>query len=275
MKALCLTLFLSVSLSLFAQITVTVENTPLRAALKKIEQVSDYKFFYNEKLTGLDHPVSFNVSNATIEQTLQKVLAGKELTYRMEKDNVVVLLQKEAVNQNAKTNAGTIVDQSGEPVIGASIVVKGTSNGTITDIDGNYTLTNVPEDSTVSISYIGYQPLSYPASSKELAKITLKEDSEMLDEVVVVGYGTTKKANLSGAVDQISSKEIEHRVSGNAGQVLQGMIPNLNVSFSDGSINSKATFDVRGVGSINGGKPLVLIDGVEGDMNYISSPYPY
>ena len=92
----------------------------------------------------------------------------------------------------------------------------------------------------------------------------------MLDEVIVVGYGTTKKANLSGAVDQISSKEIEHRVSGNAGQVLQGMIPNLNVSFSDGSINSKASFDVRGVGSINGGSPLVLIDGVEGDMNYIN-----
>ena len=270
MRALCLTLFLSVSLSLFSQITVTVENTPLRAALKKIEQVSNYKFFYNEKLAGLDQPVSFNVSNATIEQTLQKALAGKELTYRMEKDNVVVLLQKEAVNQKTKTITGTIVDQSGEPVIGASIVVKGTSNGTITDIDGNYTLTNVPENSTINISYIGYQPLTYPASSKELTKVTLKEDSEMLDEVVVVGYGTTKKANLSGAVDQISSKEIEHRVSGNAGQVLQGMIPNLNVSFSDGSINSKATFDVRGVGSINGGKPLVLIDGVEGDMNYIN-----
>ena len=244
-----------------------MENTPLRAALKKIEQVSDYKFFYNEKLAGLDQAVTFSVSNATIAQTMQKVLAGKELTYKMESDNVVVLLHKEAVSQKTKTITGTIVDSSGEPVIGASIVVKGTTNGTITDVDGNYSLSNVPENSTVSISYIGYQPLSYPASSKELSRVILKEDAEMLDEVIVVGYGTTKKANLSGAVDQISSKEIEHRVSGNAGQVLQGMIPNLNVSFSDGSINSKASFDVRGVGSINGGSPLVLIDGVEGDMN--------
>ncbi len=270
MRALCLSLFLSVSLSLFSQITVTVENTPLRAALKKIEQVSDYKFFYNEKLAGLDQAVTFSVSNATIAQTMQKVLAGKELTYKMESDNVVVLLHKEAVSQKTKTITGTIVDSSGEPVIGASIVVKGTTNGTITDVDGNYSLSNVPENSTVSISYIGYQPLSYPASSKELSRVILKEDAEMLDEVIVVGYGTTKKANLSGAVDQISSKEIEHRVSGNAGQVLQGMIPNLNVSFSDGSIYSKASFDVRGVGSINGGSPLVLIDGVEGDMNYIN-----
>ena len=95
MRALCLSLFLSVSLSLFSQITVTVENTPLRAALKKIEQVSDYKFFYNEKLAGLDQAVSFSVSNATIAQTMQKMLAGKELTYKMESDNVVVLLHKE------------------------------------------------------------------------------------------------------------------------------------------------------------------------------------
>lgn len=211
MRALCLSLFLSVSLSLFSQITVTVENTPLRAALKKIEQVSDYKFFYNEKLAGLDQAVTFSVSNATIAQTMQKVLAGKELTYKMESDNVVVLLHKEAVSQKTKTITGTIVDSSGEPVIGASIVVKGTTNGTITDVDGNYSLSNVPENSTVSISYIGYQPLSYPASSKELSRVILKEDAEMLDEVIVVGYGTTKKANLSGAVDQISSKEIEHR----------------------------------------------------------------
>ena len=181
MRALCLSLFLSVSLSLFSQITVTVENTPLRAALKKIEQVSDYKFFYNEKLAGLDQAVTFSVSNATIAQTMQKVLAGKELTYKMESDNVVVLLHKEAVSQKTKTITGTIVDSSGEPVIGASIVVKGTTNGTITDVDGNYSLSNVPENSTVSISYIGYQPLSYPASSKELSRVILKEDAEMLD----------------------------------------------------------------------------------------------
>lgn len=113
MRALCLSLFLSVSLSLFSQITVTVENTPLRAALKKIEQVSDYKFFYNEKLAGLDQAVTFSVSNATIAQTMQKVLAGKELTYKMESDNVVVLLHKEAVSQKTKTITGTIVDRPG------------------------------------------------------------------------------------------------------------------------------------------------------------------
>ena len=213
MRALCLSLFLSVSLSLFSQITVTVENTPLRAALKKIEQVSDYKFFYNEKLAGLDQAVTFSVSNATIAQTMQKVLAGKELTYKMESDNVVVLLHKEAVSQKTKTITGTIVDEAGEPVIGASVAVKGTSLGTITNVDGEYTLSNVPESAEVTISFIGYKTMTFPAGAKALTKVTMKEDSEMLDEVVVVGYGSQKKANLTGAVGMITAEDINSSFS--------------------------------------------------------------
>ena len=167
------------------------------------------------------------------------------------------------------TVQGVVKDQTGETVIGASVMEKGTTNGTITGIDGDFSL-NMSPNGTLVVSFVGYKTQEVQVKGQKQLQVVLSEDAEMLDEVIVVGYGTTKKANLSGAVDQISSKEIEHRVSGNAGQVLQGMIPNLNVSFSDGSINSKASFDVRGVGSINGGSPLVLIDGVEGDMNYIN-----
>ncbi|WP_147347612.1 carboxypeptidase-like regulatory domain-containing protein [Bacteroides stercorirosoris] len=187
---------------------------------------------------------------------------GEKKIYLKEK----VALDATQPKKNLKTISGIIVDEKGESVIGASVVVKGISIGTITDVDGHYSLSNVPSNSIVSISYIGYKSLELKANDKALARITLKEDNEMLDEVVVVGYGTIKKVNLSGAVGQISSKEIEHRISGNTGQTLQGLIPNLNVSFSDGAINKKASFDVRGVGSINGGSPLVLIDGVEGDL---------
>ena len=269
MRALCLSLFLSVSLSLFSQITVTVENTPLRAALKKIEQVSDYKFFYNEKLAGLDQAVTFSVSNATIAQTMQKVLAGKELTYKMESDNVVVLLHKEAVSQKTKTITGTIVDSSGEPVIGASIVVKGTTNGTITDVDGNYSLSNVPENSTVSISYIGYQPLSYPASSKELSRVILKEDAEMLDEVVVIGYGTMKKSDLTGAVSSIGNKDIKDSPVSNLGQAIQGKISGVQI-VDAGKPGDNVSIKIRGLGSINNCDPLVVIDGVPTDLGLSS-----
>ena len=256
MRALCLSLFLSVSLSLFSQITVTVENTPLRAALKKIEQVSDYKFFYNEKLAGLDQAVTFSVSNATIAQTMQKVLAGKELTYKMESDNVVVLLHKEAVSQKTKTITGTIVDEAGEPVIGASVAVKGTSLGTITNVDGEYTLSNVPESAEVTISFIGYKTMTFPAGAKALTKVTMKEDSEMLDEVVVVGYGSQKKANLTGAVGMITAEDINNRPVTSAANALQGADPSINLTFNSGSLDSSYDIDIRGVASINGGSPL-------------------
>lgn len=270
MRALCLSLFLSVSLSLFSQITVTVENTPLRAALKKIEQVSDYKFFYNEKLAGLDQAVTFSVSNATIAQTMQKVLAGKELTYKMESDNVVVLLHKEAVSQKTKTITGTIVDEAGEPVIGASVAVKGTSLGTITNVDGEYTLSNVPESAEVTISFIGYKTMTFPAGAKALTKVTMKEDSEMLDEVVVVGYGSQKKANLTGAVGMITAEDINNRPVTSAANALQGADPSINLTFNSGSLDSSYDIDIRGVASINGGSPLVLADGMEVNLNQIN-----
>lgn len=220
------------------------------------------------------HVFFLSVKDASLQSVLNKISSQTKLYFNRDNNTISVGKQNNNLNKEKpvkiKIIKGTVVDEKGEPVIGASVVVKGTGNGTITNLDGEYTLSSVPENSDVVVSYIGYKTITLPASSKELSNVTLKEDNEMLDEVVVVGYGTIKKANLSGAVDQISSKEIEHRVSGNAGQVLQGMIPNLNVSFSDGAINSKASFDVRGVGSINGGKPLILIDGVEGDMNYIN-----
>ena len=200
---------------------------------------------------------------------MQKVLAGKELTYKMESDNVVVLLHKEAVSQKTKTITGTIVDSSGESVIGASIVVKGTTNGTITDVDGNYSLSNVPENSTVSISYIGYQPLSYPASSKELSRVILKEDAEMLDEVVVIGYGTMKKSDLTGAVSSIGNKDIKDSPVSNLGQAIQGKISGVQI-VDAGKPGDNVSIKIRGLGSINNCDPLVVIDGVPTDLGLSS-----
>lgn len=263
MRALCLTLFLSVSLSLFSQITVTVENTPLRAALKKIEQVSDYKFFYNEKLAGLDQPVSFNVSNATIEQTLQKVLAGKELTYKMEKDNVVALFQKEAANQKTKTISGTIIDESGEPVIGASVVVEGTGNGTITNVDGQYALANVPENASIIISFIGYRTSVLKANDHALAKVILKEDSKLLDEVVVIGYGVQNKRDVSTSISSVKSDQLADNSASDFRQALAGKMPGVQVTLPSGDPEGSVSIRVRGVSTVNAGSdPLYIIDGV-------------
>ncbi|WP_455614694.1 SusC/RagA family TonB-linked outer membrane protein [Bacteroides congonensis] len=162
---------------------------------------------------------------------------------------------------------GTVTDASG-PVIGATVMQKGTTNGTITDMDGKFSLNGVKKGDVIQITYIGYIMQEITYTGKPI-KVTLVEDSKKLDEVVVVGYATVKKANLTGAVSAVDSKVLEDRPIINLGQGLQGTIPNLNITTS-GQPGKGSTYNVRGETSINGGSPLVLVDGVEMDPNLIN-----
>lgn len=159
---------------------------------------------------------------------------------------------------------GTVLDPDGFPVIGASILEKGTTNGVITDIDGNFVLNVSSSKAVVVISYIGFKTIEISASNKQaLQKIVLKEDSEMLEEVVVVGYGTQKKATLTGSIEQVSGKALESRAVTNVGLALQGQTPGLTVTRSSPRPgNEDIRFQIRGATSINGGSPLIIIDGV-------------
>ena len=161
-----------------------------------------------------------------------------------------------------------VVDQNGETVIGASVVVKGTTNGTITGLDGDFSIPNVKKGDVIVVSYVGYVDSEIVWEGKPL-KIALKEDSKTLDEVVVVGYATVKKANLTGAVSAVDDKVLADRPIVNLGQGLQGTIPNLNITTS-GQPGKGSSFNVRGETSINGGSPLVLVDGVQMDPNLIN-----
>ena len=165
---------------------------------------------------------------------------------------------------------GSIVDESGIPVIGANIVEKGTTNGTVTDIDGNFSI-QVSAHSVLNVSYIGYVSQEIRVEGNKTLNVVLKEDSQSLDEVVVVGYGTQKKVNLTGAVEQVTSEVFDNRSVANATQALQGSIPNLNLQITDGKPTRTASFNVRGTTSIGqGGNALVLIDGVEGDPSMLN-----
>ena len=178
----------------------------------------------------------------------------------------------ENIQQNG-TATGTVVDAMG-PVIGASVVVKGTTNGVITDFDGNFSLQNVKKGDIITISYVGYKAQEVVWNGSPLS-VTLKEDSEMLDEVVVVGYGTQKKVNVTGAVSMVGTEAIESRPVANVTQALQGAVPGLNLSTtnSGGMLDGGMNINIRGTGSIGNGSvdsPLVLIDGIEGDMNSLN-----
>lgn len=171
------------------------------------------------------------------------------------------------ISQQEGQVTGKVVDTSGTPVIGANVVVKGTTTGTITDIDGNFVLTNVPKGATLVISYIGYLEKEVVSTGKRL-DIRLKEDTQKLDEVVVVGYGVQKKANLTGSVSTVKyDKELENRPITDPSQALSGKVTGVYVSQNSGQPGSDgATIRVRGYGTLNNTDPLVLIDGVEGRM---------
>ena len=174
--------------------------------------------------------------------------------------------------QNTIKVSGVVSDSEG-PIIGASVIEKGVkNNGTITDMDGNFQL-SVKPGATLVISYMGYKKVEVKAAAGKVMNITMHQDSELLNEVVVVGFGTQKKVNLTGAVDVIDSKQMAERPVSNAVQALQGAAPGLQITQSSGSIDSRPSINVRGgttIGQGSSGNPLVLIDGMEGDLNSIN-----
>ena len=173
------------------------------------------------------------------------------------------------IQQNGVCN-GVVTDTTGETVIGASVVVKGTTNGTITGLDGDFSLSGVTKGSILVVSFVGYQNTEVKWNGQPLT-IVLKEDTKVLDEVVVVGYGTQKKANLSGAVAAVDGKVLQDRPITNIGQGLQGVVPNLNITMNNGGApGATSSFNIRGNTSLNGGSPLVLVDNVQMDANLVN-----
>ncbi|MBQ0150510.1 MAG: TonB-dependent receptor [Bacteroidales bacterium] len=174
------------------------------------------------------------------------------------------------VQQTKIKVSGKITDASGQTVIGASVVQKGTDNGTITDLDGKYTI-SVPSDAVLTVSCIGYKTADVAVNGQAAINITMQDDDKLLDEVVIVGYGTQKKVNLTGAVESVGAEEIANRPTANLTQSLEGAVPNLTISLADGKPTRSSSYQVRGTSSIGqGGSALVLIDGVEGDPSTIN-----
>ena len=175
------------------------------------------------------------------------------------------LLVTQAVQQSSKTFpkvAGKIFDNTGEAIIGASVVVKGTSNGSVTDLDGNYTLTDVPQGATLVISYVGYKSQEVVANGTSLKNIILLEDSKTLNELVVIGYGTQRKADLTGSVANVDATKLNTQSNSTIGQALQGKIAGVDIVSQGGQPGSGARIMVRGIGTLNNASPLYIVDGM-------------
>ena len=253
-------------------LTVRMNNRTVKDVFNYIEKNSEFIFVYHGSNINLNRKVSVDVHNQTVEAILSNMFAGTDIEYiindrqiivrRNEKSNRSVTFAAESQQQKKITVTGNVKDVTGEPLIGVNVLVKGTTIGGITDIDGNFSLSDVDPNATISVSYIGYKTQDIVLKGKSAVNITLSEDSESLDEVVVIGYGTQKKVDLSGAVATVSTKVLENRPVLTVGQALQGSVANMTVSIGSGQATDSPTFNIRGTTSINGGDPLIVIDGV-------------
>lgn len=169
-----------------------------------------------------------------------------------------------------KTVSGKVTDEGGLPLPGVSVIVKGTATGMVTDVDGNYSIANIPSDATLVFSFVGMKTQEIVVGNQTSINIIIEAEAIGLDEVVAIGYGTQKKANLTGSVGLATSERLENRPIVSVGQGLQGVIPNLNITFQNGDPTTSANFNVRGFESINGGSPLILVDGVPMDLERLN-----
>ena len=268
------------SLSAFAanadaqQVSVTVNNAKVKTVLNSISDQTGLSLAYSAQVVDLNRKVSLNFVNTEVSEVLNALFGNTAIGYEIKDGKIYLFKAAERTtalaNQQKKIITGTVVDPNGEAVIGANVVVKGTTNGTITDMDGKFSL-EVPEGATLEVSYVGYSNHEIKVGNHTTLSIALKEDSEALEELVVVGYGTQKKVNLTGAVEQVTSEVFDNRSVPNVTQALQGSIPNLNIQITDGKPTRTASYNVRGTTSIGqGGEALVLIDGVEGDPSMLN-----
>lgn len=273
-SASCFCLLLAGQMTLSAQnVSFSSNKVTLKSAFEKIEKESKYKIAYNSSQLDANRSVTLTKKSDDVFGMLNQLLKGTNFTYEMEGNYIVIKPQQKAKSQahGKKIKVrGVVKDETGEPVIGATVMEKGTTtNGVVTDLDGNYTI-EIPADGMLAVSYIGCKDQDIKVNGREVINVNLADDNKVLSEVVVVGYGTQKKANLTGAVSMITADDINNRPVSNAAGALQGADPSVNLTFNSGSLDSGYSIDIRGVASINGGSPLVLADGMEVNLSQIN-----
>ena len=277
---LCLTFCQPYTMAASAQsISLNITKGTITEVFKAIEDQSEYKFFYNDNQINLNKRVDVNIHGESIEQVLNNIFNGTGITYKLVKNHVVLTnktvksTELPSTNQNGKRLTGQVIGQDGEPLIGVNVVVKGTTIGSMTDMDGRYVLENVPSNAIVEFSYIGYLQQSINVGNKSSLDITLAEDTQKLDEVVVVGYGSFKKSDLTGAISQIKGEEISALPLRSASDALQGKVAGVTITANSGSPGSLGDVRIRGVGTLSqyGNNPLYVVDGMpQSDIGWLN-----
>lgn len=267
------------SLLLASQMTISAQNVSfstnkvtLKSAFEKIEKASKYKIAYNSSQLNANRSVTLSKKSDDVFGMLTQLLKGTNCTYELEGNYIIIKPLQKAQTSGKKVKVrGVIKDETGEPIIGATVRVKGQSEGTVSDFDGNFTL-DVTDANTLQISYIGYQTQEFAVGKQHHFSIVLEEDKKILNEVVVIGYGTQKKGDITSSVGSVKSEDFTAGAINDAGQLIQGKIAGLSVTNPSGNPVGGTEISLRGNTTILGAStnPLILIDGVPGDFNTVA-----
>jgi TonB-linked SusC/RagA family outer membrane protein len=253
------------------RLTIQQKSTTISKVLDEIEQKTGYSILVRDNDINIQEKVSINQKDVTLHQILAALFRNKDVTYEI-KDKTISIFKPERKQSNLTKRqiAGTIIDEHGEPVIGANVLEKGTTNGVMTDIDGKFSIT-VSNNATLDISYIGYASQNVSIGNQSQFTISLKEYLQNLDEVVVVGYGIQKKINLTGAVSDVKSEVLQNRTSSSPVNLLTGQVPGMTIIQRSGQPGDDiGTLRVRGIGTLGNAEAMVIIDGVESSFNNVN-----
>ena len=257
------------------RIDLKMKDAKLVDVFREIERTSEFGFFFKSEELNLDQRVSIDLKNVSIEDILKKVLSDR-YEYRILDKNIVITRGKfnTTEQQQGKSVTGKVSDSAGSPLPGVSVVVKGTTNGTITNGDGSYSLLNVPENATLQFSFVGMKAQEVAVGGKTTVNVTLADESIGLDEVVAVGYSTKKRRDLTGSISSVNAEELSKSKSESFAQALQGNVSGVYVKSNSGQPGGGVSIRIRGIGGLNNSEPLYVIDGVQvvGDQSENYNP---
>ena len=261
---------LHVSGAVFSQGTISIsqKNVTIRQALEEIEKNSNYKFLYNNENLDVNRVINLDINNTDIATALKAIFSDNDISYQLFENNIVALSVKNA--QQRKNVSGIVTDVSGIPLPGVTVVLKGTTQGTITDMDGNYSLSSVPANATLVFSFVGMKTIEIPVEGNPQINVVLKENAIGIEEVVAIGYGTVKKSDLTGSVASVQGERLAEKQATQLSQALQGSISGLMVTRTGGMADQSATVRVRGITTIGDSNPLIIIDGIPGSLDDVN-----
>jgi len=262
------------------KLSLDMRDVRVEEVIDRIEKNSEFFFMYNKNMVNVDRKIDIKVDEKGVNEVLDKIFENTDISYSI-KDRQILLINSrmagidaETVSQQQKSISGKVIDQTGASLPGVSVVVKGTTTGVITDTNGNYTLSKVPENATLQFSFVGMKSQVVVVGNNTTINVTLTEETVGLDEVVAVGYGTQKKVNLTGSLATVSSELLNKRSVTQSSQLLQGAVSGVTVTQGSGEPGKdQSNIIIRGLGTFSGAgnNPLVLVDGVPSSINSVSS----